>query len=101
MRWILVVLAAMLTLPQMARAERLAQTPVFAIAPIADASLADERGGQAPFARLTRGGALRLADDQARADLRQTGGVARIQMDVWWGSTGSELIAQSVRAAQR
>ena len=101
MRWILPMLAAIVAVPQAAWAERLPEPAVFAATPMSDAMLADERGGQSPFARLTRGGALRLADDQARADLRQTGGVARIQMDVWWGTIGSELIAESVRAAGR
>ena len=101
MRWILMMLVAMFAVPQVASAERMAEPAMFAAMPMSDAALAAERGGESPFARLTRAGAVRLADDQARADLRQTGGVGRIEMDVWWGTIGSELIAESVRAGER
>ena len=112
MRWLMVILGvlAAAALPSAARAEhRTSQTmfasaPVngetlFAVAPVSDETLSEMRGGQGLFSRLTVGGTARLLDDHARADLRLTGGVSRVEMDVWWGTTGSELIAQSVRAA--
>ena len=40
-----------------------------------------------------------LSDSENVEYLRWVGSNARAQMDVWWGSTGAELIAQSVRAA--
>ena len=105
MRWIsafFIAFAAMMALPQAAQAAQLDQratAPVFTTAPVDDAILANLRGGESPFARLTVGTATRIVDDQARADLRQTGSVSRVEMDVWWGSIGSEMIAQNVRAA--
>ena len=99
--------AAMLALPHAAWAEsRVAPLPttataaLFAAAPLGEAELSSIRGGQAP-GRLTVGSALRRIDDQARADLRFTGDLGRIEMDVWWGSIGGELVAQSVRASLR
>ena len=72
----------------------------FAATALSDTALSDVSGGQAP-GMLTIGSALRLIDDQARADLRFTANLGRIEMDVWWGSTGGELVAQSVRASLR
>lgn len=71
----------------------------FAKTPLPDVALARVRGTSSPFAPLTSGDLLKLVDVQTHADLRQTGLVGRVQMDVWWGTIGSQLIANSVRAS--
>ena len=98
------IVAAILALPNVAHAQSntmptAAELP-FAATALSEAELSNVRGGQA-VGVLTSGSALRLIDDQARADLRFTGDLGRIVMDVWWGSTGGELVAQSVRASLR
>ena len=98
------IVAAILALPNVAHAQSstmltAAESP-FAATALSEAELSDVRGGQA-VGVLTSGSALRLIDDQARADLRFTSSLGRIVMDVWWGSTGGELVAQSVRASLR
>lgn len=100
MRWVAKLMLALTTLamPVTAQAERL-DTPFFQTTAVDDAVLAEARGGQSPFASLTVGSTARLLDAQAQADLRQTGTIGRITMDVWWGTIGAELIATSVRAA--
>lgn len=107
MRWMMPILVAMaaMMLPGVARAEQrtsdmpFASASIFGSSPVSDSVLSDLRGGQGLFSRLTVGGTARLLDDHARADLRLTGGVARVEMDVWWGTTGASLIAANVRAA--
>ena len=59
-------------------------------------ALADIRGGQAWS--LTRGNLQRLAKADEVQSSQWTALNARVQMDVWWGSAGSQLIANSVRA---
>lgn len=100
MRWIVKLMLALtaLAMPMAAQAERL-DTPLFQTTAVDEAVLAEARGGQSPFATLTVGSATRLLDAQAQADLRQTGTIGRITMDVWWSSIGAELIATSARAA--
>ena len=85
--------------PRVASAEKRPVTPAFAVPAVPDAELAWVRGGQAPFAALTWAGAVRMSDAQFWADMRQSSGITRVSMDVWWGSTGAALIATSVRAS--
>lgn len=94
MRWLMTVMIVMLAWPAAARA---AEQPLFAQGPVSDAVLADARGGQSPFASLTVGSTYRLLDADSRFQFRSVGTMARIEMDNWWGSTGSELVATSVR----
>ena len=79
-----------------------AQPPVamapFAGMPVSDLDLAAIRGSGVPFASPTRRQVAGLADLQSQFDARMFGVVARVQMDVWWGSEGATLIAQEVRA---
>ena len=71
--------------------------PVFANAPITDNTLADINGAGSWY--LSRANLAGLSDSESSRYLQWSGKVARTQMDVWWGTTGSELIAQSVRSA--
>ena len=89
--------AAALMASQAGHASNVGEGRAFDLAPVDEGVLAGVRGGQSPFASLTVGTFSRIVDDNGRADLRQSAGVGRTQMDVWWGSTGSELIAESVR----
>lgn len=91
------LLATAVTSSAAAQASYITDGRAFAVAPLDEGGLAGVRGGASPFALLTVRTFSRIADDNGRADLRQTAGIGRVQMDVWWGSTGSELIAQSVR----
>ena len=98
MRWLAMMMTVIATMVAWPSGARAAETqPVFAVAAVSDAALAEARGGQSPFRPLTAGAAYRLADADARSFFRG-GANARIQMDVWWGSTGAELVATSVRA---
>jgi len=89
------IAAFLLLIPGAVRAERLASPAPFATLAEPDAVLAAISGGSA---MLTRGKLTVLADRQSRDDFLATSGIARIEMDVWWGTTGAELIAQNVRA---
>ena len=93
---------ALLT-PGEARAATAAQSvlntqPVFATSVVADEELAGMRGTAAPFGRLTAGAVQNVADDEARGAFHQMGQINRVTMDIWWGSTGADLIAANVRA---
>lgn len=101
MKFLLIGLALLMALmtPDTAQASRFNEAPPFASQPVNASALSEVRGGQSPFAALTVATANRMVDDNARADLRLTGGVARIEMDWWWGQIGSQLIAENVRAA--
>ena len=92
-------LTAALACSQAGYAQPFAEGRIFDSEPVSEDILATARGGQSPFAPLTTGALVRLADDNTRADLRLTGGTGKIQMDVWWGIIGSELIAENVRNA--
>ena len=107
MRWIaalLITLAAMIAMPSTAHAEATvdatayAAPALFAGAAIDDAELADIRGGQTPFAPLTRRAAVTMQEAQFASDARQTAGVAGVTFDVWFASTGADLIAANLRA---
>lgn len=71
--------------------------PPFATAPVTDRMLDDVRGTAASYTLLTRGNLNRIADAQSRSDFRVQGSIPVLQMDNWWGSVGSELIANAVR----
>lgn len=71
--------------------------PVFETAPLSEQSLAVVTGGASPFGPLSRRQLGALADVEARTDLQFEAAIGRSQMDVWWSSAGSELIAGSVR----
>lgn len=87
------------TIPTEAAAESIAAQPLFGGAMIADTALAAIRGSADYSAGLTRRQARAAADLHASFDTRTLGSVARIEMDVWWGSAGSQLVANSVRSA--
>ena len=61
--------------------------------------LGNTRGGTAMFALLSVGRLRLIADANTRSDLRFFGASGQYQMDIWWGTVGSELIAQTVRGA--
>lgn len=67
--------------------------------PVSDELLGATRGGSALFASLSVGRVTSMADANARSDLRFLGSSGQYQMDIWWGTVGSELIAQTVRDA--
>lgn len=69
----------------------------FATAAVSDDVLASARGGASPYGVLTRNALATLDDAHSRADFRLLGSVGNLQMDVWWGTIGSELIANAVR----
>lgn len=76
------------------------------VRPFAERSVADDvlsrvRGSGSPFALLTERQVTAFSDQQSQFDSRVFGTVGRVQMDVWWGSEGSELIATAVRAQIR
>lgn len=71
--------------------------PMFGTRPVSDIELTSVRGTASPYAALSRRGLSNLADTQSRSDFRVTGSVATLQMEAWWGTIGSELIANAVR----
>ena len=97
-RHVLIALATTLAIPAIAHAEAPPATPAFAADAVPDAVLAEQRGGQSPFAILTVRNAARMLEAQSFSDWRQSGTIARVTMDVWWAQTGGELIAANVRA---
>ena len=73
------------------------RTPFVAASVVSDQELAKLHGTASPYAMLTRGNLARLADSQSRSDFRVVGSIATLQMEAWWGTIGSELIANAVR----
>lgn len=71
----------------------------FATVAVSDDELAKVSGTASPYASLSRQSLVAIADSQSRNDFRGTGAVANLQMEVWWGTIGSELIANAVRSA--
>ena len=67
--------------------------------PVSEELLGATRGGSALFTFLSVGQVTLMTDTNARSDLRFFGASGQYQMDIWWSTTGSELIAQSVRGA--
>lgn len=94
-RWTLSGCTMLLT--ALSAAPAAAGAPVFETAPLSERSLASVTGGASPFGPLSRGQLAALADVQARTDQQFAAALGRNQMDVWWGSAGSELVASSVR----
>lgn len=86
-----------MTVPTMAAAQPTKMFEAFGTPALSDGVLGDICGTASPYAPLSRRNLAGIADVQARSDFRQYGSVARIQMDVWWGTIGSELIANAVR----
>ncbi len=100
---IVTVLAAFIELVGATTA--LAQTGNLA-KPFAERSVSDDvlsrvRGSGAPFALLTERQVTAFSEQQSQFDARVFGTVSRVQMDIWWGTEGSELIATTVRAQTR
>jgi hypothetical protein len=72
--------------------------PAFAgYAPVSTGALQTTSGGSR--SALTLGIVKALSQTQSHADLQNQGHIARVEMDVWWGSIGSELIATAIRNA--
>ncbi|RYF12366.1 MAG: hypothetical protein EOO77_17545 [Oxalobacteraceae bacterium] len=67
--------------------------------PVSEELLDATRGGTSLFASLSIGRLRSMTEANARSDLRFLGASGQYQMDIWWGTVGSELIAQSVRGA--
>lgn len=82
-----------------AEVRRAPSTPVFAGDVVGDTELSGARAGYAVGPRLTRNTFASMVDTQTRADFRDTASIGRTTMDIWWGSTGIELIANSVRGS--
>ena len=95
---IVAAIVAMISFSSTAQAEMPATLAPFAGSPLSDADLSVIRGSGLPFAGPTRRQVVGLTDLQSQFDVRSFGSVARIQMDVWWGSDGASLIASAVRA---
>lgn len=55
--------------------------------------------GKAGFV-LTEGNLQRLGEAFSRSSFVVSGELSQVEMDTWWGTTGAEMIAQSVRAQQ-
>lgn len=93
------IFAAVISVASPALAGPFSQDTVFGnVSPVSEFALSEVRGTAAPVERLTRTTLRTAADRLSRDDSLFTGAIARIQMDVWWGSVGSEMIANAVRA---
>jgi hypothetical protein len=69
------------------------QRHLFGVNPVTDRTL-----GQSYAMALPTYNDLELsADFVSPSDFRVFGSIGRVQMDVWWGTDGSELIAHAVR----
>lgn len=67
-------------------------------AALSDSELATEIGGYSPFRfGLTVRSLSDITDMQTRDAAQTTGSIARITMDVWWASTGADLISANLR----
>ncbi len=96
------IFAAMLavSVPAIASAAPIDASRPFAEARVSDEILGQTRGSGAPFGYVSRRQVSTSASNQLQFDTRMFGTIGRIQMDVWWGSVGSEFIANAVRAQQ-
>lgn len=70
----------------------------FATAPVEDLALEGTRGTANPGHLLTPFILRSTVERQSRDDLFFGASIAHTQMDVWWGTVGSQLIANAVRA---
>ena len=76
-------------------------TKPFAERSVSDDVLSRVRGSGSPFALLTERQVTAFSEQQSQFDARVFGTIGRVQMDIWWGTKGSELIATTVRAQTR
>ncbi len=67
------------------------------IAPLSNEALAEVVGTGSWS--LTRANLAMVSDSDSTQNLRWISNISRTQMDVWWGTIGAGLIAQSVRAS--
>ena len=74
-----------------------AVTAPFAGPAVPDRVLSEISGTASPYAPLSRGNFTRFAEMQSRDDARVFGAIAGLQMDAWWSTIGSELIANATR----
>ena len=74
-------------------------SPFIDAAAVPDDALGDIRGGQAWS--MTVRNLLSLAQAEQAQSFQWIASNSRTQMDVWWGSVGSQMISNSVRAALR
>lgn len=71
--------------------------PTFEVPAVSDQVLREISGTASPYAPLSRSNFADLAEAQSRGDVRLFGSIASLQMDAWWGTIGSELIANAIR----
>ena len=64
---------------------------------VSDQLLSETVGTGSPFAPLSRRNFAQFTEVQSRNDSRLFGSITALQMDAWWGTIGSELIANAVR----
>ena len=87
-----------LTLFALVAAQPATAAPVFeASSTLSDQTLAEVRGTRTW--QLTRSSLVDLSEGHGAGYLQWIGKSGRVQMDVWWSTVGSQLIAQSVRQA--
>lgn len=102
-QYLLLVMPALAVWPQTAgadvRAASAVAAPFVGEMTARDAELAQARGGYVGNPRLTKGTMVAIIDTQTRADFRESAEIGRATMDIWWGSTGAEMIAANVRTA--
>ncbi len=67
--------------------------------PVSGEILAGVRGGSAMLATMSIGRLTTMTEAYARSDSHVYGATGQYQMDIWWSTTGSEIIAENVRAA--
>ena len=72
-------------------------TAPFLTPAVSDQLLGETIGTGSPFAPLSRRNFAQFAEVQSRNDFRLFGSITALQMDAWWGTIGSELIANAVR----
>lgn len=72
-------------------------SPFINAAAVPDHALGNIRGGQAWS--MTVGNLLSLSQAEQVQSSQWIASNSRTQMDVWWGSEGSQMIAESVRVA--
>lgn len=96
------IFAAMIAVssPAIASAAPAGSLRPFAESTVSDEILGETRGSGTPFGYVSRRQVSTNASNQLQFDSRMFGTIGRIQMDVWWGSVGSQLIANAVRAQQ-
>lgn len=96
--WIILIAAlALFALPSVARANPPA--PVFDTAAMPDHELAFESGTYAgTSAGLNPANLHAVIDADVRGWFRATSDISGVEMDVWWSTSGSDLIAANLRS---